>query len=284
MSSGKQMAILGAGYTPFHIGRFRQNVVHLSALLLALCVPSTGFGRSGETTSCASIEREHAAWSSLLRKYVQAGLVDYESWKTQGAAELNNYLPILSSVSAADERAASRDKLLAFWINAYNAFAVKLILDHSPVRSIRSIGLLPLAAFRTNFIPMPGLGKGELSLDDIEDILRKELGEPRIHFAIVCASKSCPQLRSEAYRADAVERQLEQAARDFVHDTSKNRYDATKRTFYASSIFKWFRPDFERAKGSLAAFMRQYAQPDVAAALKQGDIRIEFLDYDWSLI
>jgi len=256
----------------------------LSALLLALFVPSTGFPLSTETTSCASIERQHSAWSSLLRRYVHDGLVDYEGLKRQGVAELNNYLATLSSVRTADERAANRDERLAFWINAYNAFTVKLILDHYPVRSIRSIGLLPLAAFKEKFIPMPGLRKRGLSLDEIEnDILRKELGEPRIHFAVVCASKSCPKLRSQAYRADGLDLQLDQAARDFIQDSSKNRYDAAKRAFYASSIFKWFRADFERAKGSLAAFIGQYSQPDVAAALKQGDVRIEFLDYDWSL-
>jgi hypothetical protein len=215
----------------------------------------------------------------LLRRYVHDGLVDYQDLKRQGVAELNNYLATLSSVCAADERAANRDERLAFWINAYNAFTVKLIIDHYPVRSIRSIGWLP---FKKKFIPMPGLGKGDLSLDEIEnDILRKQLGEPRIHFAIVCASKSCPKL--QAYRADGLGLQLDQAARDFIQDASKNRYDAAKRTFYASSIFKWFHEDFERAKGSLAAFIAQYAQPEVAAALKQGDVRIEFLDYDWSL-
>ena len=279
MISGKQIVILGGGNSPFRIQPLGQNVVALSALLLALFVPSTGFPLSAETTSCAGIEREHSAWSSLLRRYVHDGLVDYEGWKRQGVGELNNYLATLSSVCTADERAANRDERLAFWINAYNAFTVKLILDHYPVRSIRSIGWLP---FKKKFIPMPGLRKEDLSLDDIEnDILRKELGEPRIHFAIVCASRSCPKL--QAFRADGLASQLDQAGRDFIQDSSKNRYDAAKRTFYASSIFKWFRADFERAKGSLAAFIGQYAQPEVAAALKQGDVRIEFLDYDWSL-
>ncbi len=197
-------------------------------------------------------------WSSLPLKYVHDGLVDYQGLKRQGVAELNNYLATLSSVCTADERAATRDERRAFWINAYNAYTVKLILDHYPVRSIRSIGWLPQAAFKKKFIPMPGLGNGNLSLDEIEnDILRKQLGEPRIHFAIVCASKSCPKLRSQAYRADALSLQLDQAARDFIQDSSKNRYDAARRTFYASSIFKWFRGDFERAKGSLAAFIGQ---------------------------
>ncbi len=274
--------IAGVGYGRWRVGLHRQNVVHLS-VLLGFLVPPTGFALSGEI-SCAGIEREHTDWGSLLGKYVHDGLVDYASWKRQGTAEVNNYLASLSSLCAADERAASRDERLAFWINAYNAFTVKLILDHYPVGSIRSIGWLPQAAFKIKFIPMPGLGKGNLSLDEIEnDILRKELQEPRIHFAVVCASKSCPKLRSQPYRADAVSLQLEQAARDFIQDPSKNRYDVAKRTFYASSIFKWFRGDFERAKGSLAAFIGQYAQPDVAAALKQGNVRIEFLDYDWSL-
>ena len=281
MGSERQIVIFGGGHRPWRVGAHCRNVVPLS--MLGFLLPSTSFALSSES-SCAGTEREHSAWGSLLGKYVHDGLVDYEGWKRQGTAELNNYLASLSSLCADAERAAGRDERLAFWINAYNAFTAKLILDHYPVASIRSIGWLPLAAFKIKFIPMPGLGKGNLSLDEIEnDILRKELREPRIHFAIVCASKSCPKLRSRPYRADAVSVQLDQAARDFIQDASKNQYDTAKRTFYASSIFKWFRGDFEHAKGSLAAFISQYAQLDVAAALKQGDVRIEFLDYDWSL-
>src|SRR5262249_12819150 len=153
------------GYTAFLAVSAHKNVVHLSAILLALAVSSTGFALSGEAT-CATIEREHTAWSSLLHKYVHDGLVDYEGLKQQGGAELNNYLATRSSVCAADERGASRDERLAFWINAYNAFTVKLILDHYPVRSIRSIGSLPSAAFKIKFIPMPHLEKKNLSLDD----------------------------------------------------------------------------------------------------------------------
>ena len=276
------MVIVGGDHRPWRLGPHRRNVVQLLGLL-GFLLPSTSFALSGES-SCAGIEREHSAWASLLGKYVHDGLVDYESWKGQGMAELDTYLASLSSLCAAAERAAGRDERVAFWINAYNAFTVKLILDYYPVRSIRSIGWLPLAAFKIKFIPMPGLGKGNLSLDEIEnDILRKELREPRIHFAIVCASMSCPKLRSQPYRADAVSLQLDQAARDFIQDPSKNHYDVATRTFYASSVFKWFRGDFEHAKGSLAAYISQYAQLDVAAALKEGGVRIEFLDYDWSL-
>ena len=156
-----------------------------------------------------------------------------------------------------------------------------MILDHYPLKSIRSIGLLPLAAFRKSFIPLLGQ---ELSLNDIEnDRLRAELRNPRIHFAIVCASKSCPALRSEAWRADAIDQQLDEATVAFLRDTSRNRWDAPGRTLLLSSIFKWFREDFERAAGSLLAFVARYARPEVAAVLQQGPVKIEFLDYDWSL-
>ena len=124
----------------------------------------------------------------------------------------------------------------------------------------------------------------QLSLDDIEhQILRRELDEPRIHFAIVCASRSCPVLRDEAYRAQDLDAQLDDAARRFVRDRSRNWFDAATNTFHASSIFKWFRGDFERRAGSLASFLARYADDAAAAALRTGGVRIEFLDYDWSL-
>ena len=144
---------------------------------------------------------------------------------------------------------------------------------------------MPGAAFRERFIPLQSLRGQVLSLNDIEhEILRKELGEPRIHFAIVCASKSCPELRSEAYRAKTLDEQLTQAARSFISDPSKNRFDAAARTLRLSPIFDWFRADFERSSASLPAFVARYAEPAVATALSSGgEVRIEFLDYDWSL-
>jgi hypothetical protein len=131
---------------------------------------------------------------------------------------------------------------------------------------------------------MDALRGRRLSLDDIEnDILRRELDEPRIHFAIVCASRSCPVLRDESYRASDLDRQLEEAATRFVRDPLRNRFDAATRTFHASSIFKWFRRDFERRAGSVASFLARYADEAAAAALRAGGARIEHLDYDWSL-
>jgi hypothetical protein len=143
-----------------------------------------------------------------------------------------------------------------------------MILDHYPVSSIRKIGLLPGAAFRSSFIPLLG---GTRSLNEIEGALR-EAGEPRIHFALVCASKSCPELSEEAYRGAILDRQLDEAEQRFLHDRRKNRVEGE--TLYLSSIFKWYRDEFARAAGSLEAYL--------ARSGLRGS-RIEFLDYDWSL-
>ena len=226
-------------------------------------------------------DHSHAAWTAVLRGYVRDGAVDYAGLKARGEPQLTSYLRALETLPREEYEHFSREQRLAFWINAYNAYTVRLTLDHYPLKSIRSIGLLPLAAFRKSFIPLLGQ---ELSLNDIEnDRLRAELRDPRIHFAIVCASKSCPALRSEAWRADAIDQQLDEATVAFLRDTSRNRWDAPGRTLLLSSIFKWFREDFERAAGSLLAFVARYARPEVAAVLQQGPVKIEFLDYDWSL-
>jgi hypothetical protein len=231
----------------------------------------------------AAGDREHAAWTSLLRRYVSDGLVDYAALK-RGRPELDGYLRSLESVERSELEAWPRADQLAFWINAYNAYTVRLVLDHYPLRSIRSIGFLPGSAFKRKFIPLDRVAGGKLSLDDIEHrILRERFHEPRIHFAIVCASRSCPVLRDEAYRGRDLDAQLDDAARAFLRDPARNRYDPASRTLSLSSIFKWFRDDFEAAAGTLAGYVALYADEPTAEALRCGSVRVEFLDYDWSL-
>ena len=240
--------------------------------------------RAGDATSGQPFDHEHAAWTRLLQRFVRDGLVDYRGLKTEAAGALDAYLRDLASVTPAQYDTWTRNEQLAFWINAYNAYAIRLVLDHHPLRSIRSIGLLPGAAFRKSFIPMEPLRRRKLALDTIEhDILRGEFHEPRIHFAIVCASRSCPILRDEAYRGSELESQLDDAARRFVGDPRRNRFNAATRTFHASSIFMWFHEDFERSAGSLSSFLARYADEPAAGALRAGDVRIDHLDYDWSL-
>jgi hypothetical protein len=232
----------------------------------------------GAAPAGAGFDHAHERWTAQLHRFVHAGEVDYAAWKKE-QAQLDDYLRELVRVRKEEFTSFSREQKLAFWIDAYNAYTVRLILDHYPVSSIRSIGLLPGAAFRRAFIPLLG---EELTLDEIENRLR-QMGEPRIHFAIVCASKSCPQLRTEAYRADVLDRQLDAAARGFLRDPARNDWDAPSRTLKLSSIFKWFREDFERPAGSLQAYVARYLDLAIRIAVESGPARIEFLDYDWSL-
>jgi hypothetical protein len=252
-----------------------RRVWRVSILVIALGL-STGTARA----ACTSVDQSHAQWSAFLARWVQNGAVDYVGMQRDAQPALTAYLATLSGACGADYERWTRAERIAFWINAYNAFTIRLILDHYPIASIRKIGWLPGAAFRERFIPMEGLKGGQISLDDIEHgTLRSDFREPRIHFALVCASRSCPALRAEAYRGAELDRQLDDQARRFLNDPTKNRIDPARKTLHLSSIFKWFRGDFE-AGTSLTAYVARYldaGRTDLAA------YDIEFLDYDWAL-
>lgn len=245
------------------------------ALLVAVLLAGTA------SAACTPFDQSHGAWSRILGRWVKDGRVDYRGMKKEGGGELNAYLATLSGVCASDYVKWSREERIAFWINAYNAFTVRLILDHYPVSSIRSIGWLPGSAFRRAFIPMEGLKGGLISLNDIEhNTLRADFNEQRIHFALVCAAVSCPPLRGEAYRASDLDRQLNDQGRAFLRNPAMNRFDPKERILYLSSIFDWFRGDFVTAAGSLPAFVYRYLDDP---RLKEPGVKIEFLEYNWSL-
>ncbi len=230
--------------------------------------------------ACTPVDHTHSAWTEILAGWVADGQVDYAGIEREQRAGLGAYLANLSGACAADYETWRREARIAFWINAYNAFTVRLILDHYPVSSIRKIGWLPLAAFRQRFIPMPGLRGGLVSLQEIEnDILRAVFREPRIHFALVCAARSCPPLRREAYRERDLDAQLDEQTRTFLRDPSKNRVDRSRRTLELSAIFKWYRADFEEAGGTVQTYVAPYLDGVVDVA----GFALTFLEYDWSL-
>lgn len=237
--------------------------------------------RAAAPRVAGAFDHSHKTWSAVLARYVHDGRVDYRGLDREGRPALDGYLQALQA-AAPQEPAWTRQQRLAYWINAYNAYTVRLILDHYPVESIRSIGLLPGAAFRTRFIPLGVDRRHGLSLDDIEHgILRKRFQDARVHFAIVCASKSCPSLRSEAYRSGDLDDQLDDAARRFLQDPRKNWFAPDTNTLYLSSIFKWFGEDFERDGGTLQAYVARYWEGSVATQLRSP--RVVFQEYDWSL-
>ncbi|WP_413698894.1 DUF547 domain-containing protein [Psychromonas sp. KJ10-10] len=202
----------------------------------------------------------------------------------QDQAQLKAYLTVLSNVSQSTFDGWSPSQQLAFLINAYNAWTVKLILTKYPdLESIKDLGSLFSSPWKKKFIPL--LGK-TLSLDDIEqDLIRGHFDEPRIHFAVNCASIGCPALRAEAYQSDKLDAQLEEATNLFLADASRNRINNDE--LQVSKIFDWYQSDFEKQQ-TLATFLVKYANAlNLTDQQKEdvinGKIDIEFLDYNWSL-
>jgi len=219
-------------------------------------------------------EFSHQAFDKVLQAHVKSGVVDYPAM-----AKDARFAAYLGQLDRVDPNALpDRRHKLAFWINAYNAFAIKGILD----------GESPLTRFgqwRYFIGKQHRVGGESINLYDLEKkLLIPDFREPRIHFAIVCASQSCPGLRSQAFTADRLDAQLEENARSFVNDPTKNRFDREMRTARLSKIFEWFEPDFRHHAEALLNYVRRYiSDPELAADLATQPWRIEFLDYDWHL-
>jgi hypothetical protein len=216
----------------------------------------------------------HKVFDEVLEAHVKDGIVDYQGIQTDD--RLAVYLAQLDRV---DPNALTRrNERLAFWINAYNAFAIKGILDkYSPTSLMGRYRYFIGREYR--------VGGTTINLYDLErQVLVDQFREPLMHFAIVCASTSCPKLESWAYQPDELDRQLDRAARSFINDPTRNRFDRKSKTAWLSKIFDWFEPDFTQAAGSVLAYVARYANdPDLARELTQPGYRIEFLEYDWSL-
>ncbi len=218
----------------------------------------------------------HKIWDNLVKKHVSpSGNVDYKGF-IQDSVQLNQYLALLSE-AAPDPKKWSRDAQIAYWINAYNAFTVKLIADNYPVKSIKDLGGGLYKINTTWDIKFINIGGQELDLNNIEHkILRKDFEEPRIHFAVNCASVSCPKLRTEAYTGPKLEEQLSDQTRDFLANKSKNEFFSPNKA-EVSKLFTWFSGDF-KIGGSVIPFINQYAP----IQLKE-DAALDYKDYNWNL-
>jgi hypothetical protein len=229
---------------------------------------------------------DHSAFDGLLRRHVVGGMVDYDSFRA--APEFASYLTLLART---DPATLPRDERLAFWINAYNAYTIALINKHGERKSIRninrSLGLFKgLGPWNEKIAVVGGTAYG---LDHIEQkIIRPEFGEPRIHFALVCAAIGCPPLRSEAYAAARLDAQLDDQARIFLlRSPEKNRVDVATGTIYVSNIFSFndYEKDFGGSKEGVARFIARY-HPDgpERALLESGRWkRWVVTKYDWGL-
>jgi hypothetical protein len=223
----------------------------------------------------SSATDDHSLYAQLLESHVKNGVVDYRGFKRE-EGKLDQYLRILEKT---DTKALSRTDQFAFYINAYNAWTIKLVLSAYPgLKSIKDLGSLFESPWKKKVARIDG---DVISLDNLEhDILRPRFKDPRIHFAVNCASKSCPPLRSEPYRGDVLDQQLTDMTEAFINDPERNRLEGN--TLYVSSIFKWYSEDFN---DDVVEFFMKYATGELKEGLKkhQKEIKVEYLDYDWSL-
>lgn len=240
--------------------------VFLTSILLSISL----FGQTGVT---------HNGFDQLLQKYVDdQGMVNYKGLKAD-RSKLKSYLSILEN--NAPQKSWTRDQKLTYWINAYNAYTLDLILEHYPVKSIKEIGStikIPFVstAWDVKFIKIDG---EEYDLNKIEHgIIRKEFNEPRIHFALVCAAVSCPKLQNRAYTPEKLDEQLTKAAKEFLSTPSKNEFKNSERATL-SKLFSptWYGGDFKK-DGTLIEYINRYAPTQLSKNAK-----LDWMDYNWDL-
>ena len=248
-----------------------------------ICFGLVSLALSAFMATAAGAQRaDHSAFGALLKAHVADGMVDYDAFKA--APSFPKYLALLA---ATDPSTLPRDEQLAFWINAYNAYTIELIISRNERRSIRNINKTLFLKLKGPWSePLATVGGKRYTLDDIEHrIIRPTYKEPRIHFAVVCAAMGCPPLRSEAYEGARLSTQLDDQGATFVLGSSaKNRVDTANRVWYHSLIFGLYREDFGGSVKEAARYAaRWYPDGPEKQLLLSGDFKSIQTDYDWTL-
>ncbi len=287
--------------------RHRQTTWYIlslfKALLLVSILLSAACGSEPDISTAVPFNHQHTLFDQILTTYVKGGLVNYKTLKNDKEG-LDRYLESLNAVTQNQYEGWTRQRKLAFWINAYNAFTIKVILEHYPIE--RSILADPLQRYPANSIrQIPGVWKGlkwpiagrTYSLDHMEHvIMRQEIVEPRIHFVLVCASLGCPLLESRAFDAAHLEQRLEQAAINYIYRDQKVEIDRENGTVRLPQILNWFWEDFQPFEESMELFKHHpdkiagplnwvyhYANAEDREFLRSGSYQVSFLYYDWGL-
>ena len=267
----------------------RRNLLKIAATSAVFAGSTVVFAQS------AGLDHNYAAWDTLLQKHVKwlpdgkQSRIDYRGLAADRSA-LQAVLAQWSAVTPAQFAAFSRDQQMAFLINAYNGFTAELILTKYPgLKSIKDAGSLIQSPWKNKFFTLLGEPR---HLDWIEhEQLRPKYNDPRVHAAVNCASIGCPALRPDAFTAAKLDNQLSDGMLRFMGDRTRNRYSAQPDKVEVSSIFKWFREDFEKGQRGFAkledvfAFYADQLTDDASARdkLRAKTVSISFLDYDWSL-
>jgi len=247
----------------------------LMLLMLGCGQPEPAAGTAGPPAEAAApTPFDHSLFDTILLAHVENGLVDYEALKGQHSKQLEQYLRSLADAKGF----AGRDEELAFWLNAYNAFVIKGVLEHYP-------GLESVMEVKGFFDDRRWRAARKLhSLNEIEnEIIRPKFKDPRIHFILACAAQSCPPLQSRAMNPASLQSQLESAARNAINSTKYVRVDPKAKVLRLTRVMSWYRKDFEENAGSLQAYVLKSIEDPAQSQLQRADYTVQFMDYDWAL-
>lgn len=248
------------------------------SLKIKLLVPFTAWLALTIGMPASSASFDHELYDKLLKAHVADGLVDYKALKED--ARLDQYLAQLNEADL--DSLKSRDEKVAFWTNAYNAYTLKLITHHYPVASIMDIkksGYPDAWKF-----PWAKIGGKTYTLDQVEnEIIRPRWPDPRIHYALVCAAQSCPQLRNEAYIADRLDEQFNDQAKWFM--IHRNSFDLRTRTAKLSKVYEWYAVDFGDNQADMLRTLIPHVPQELAQSFKKNAKKwnVEFVEWDWNL-
>lgn len=243
---------------------------------LVACLTFAGFML---TCTCEAAGFDWSGWDRILKRHVKPTTIagvslsgfDYKKLQ-KSRAKFDKLVSVLSKFDPSGLKGKAK---LAFWINVYNVGAVKMVLNHSKIKSLNDIGPKQGAVWKMNALTVGGKS---YSLDAVENEILRKLNEPRIHFAIVCASVSCPDIRREAYRANKLDKQLDEQTRTFLSNPKKGmRLDSDGRRLLLTKLFEWFAVDF----GDVKNFIAGYLPKDTPADWRK--FEVGYLGYNWDL-
>lgn len=225
---------------------------------------------------------DNTLYDSVLKDYVKKGVVKYNKLKSD--IRFNRYINQIRNTSYNEIK---ENEIIPFWINVYNAYTLLLCSDHYPLQSIRDINFKGLDGKTLSAwdYPFVELKDKKLTLNDIENNILRQQNDPRIHFALVCAAKSCATLRSEAYTSKLLDKQLSEQAIEFLIDPTKNSFDVSTKVCQISKIFEWYRQDFGNNNQELIRYISQFLPEPIRKSLYKHttEWKIVFKEYDWSL-
>lgn len=248
----------------------------LLAVLLVLTMNSSVLAASANPDSAGP---DYSLFTQVLHDHVKNGAVNYKGIKAD-----TRFADFIELLKKTDPHTISQKNRLAFWINVYNAFVLKIVADQYPIKSIMSKTAYALGKsnFQKKLVAINGIS---YSLNDVENDIIRPMGDPRIHFAINCAAKSCPPLRAEAFEASRLGEQLDEQTRQFLTNAEQNSFDFAKNEATVSKIFDWFQEDFKKYAAGVPEFISRYLPPELGKQLLAvgKTFKIKHHDYNWDL-